>query len=52
MQREDNYGKDKRRYLWVEEDLVVQEVAQVLEAEQVLGGLYKEPRGAKESTWR
>nr|DAW63028.1 MAG TPA: hypothetical protein [Caudoviricetes sp.] len=22
MQREDNYGKDKRRYLWVEEDRV------------------------------
>ena len=51
MQREDNHGKDKRRYLWAEEDLVVQ-AAQVLEAEQVLGGLYKEPRGAKESPWR
>ena len=35
----------------MEEDQQVQ-VAQVLEAEQVLGGLYKEPRGAKESPWR
>nr|DAS80349.1 MAG TPA: hypothetical protein [Caudoviricetes sp.] len=38
MQREDNYGKDKRRYLWVEEVQRVQ-VAQVLEAEQVRGAL-------------
>lgn len=45
------YGKDKRRYLWAEEVQQVQ-VAQVLEAEQVLGGLYKEPRGTKESSWR
>ena len=29
------------------------QVAQVLEAEQALGGgLYKEPRGTKESSWR
>lgn len=36
MQREDNHGKDKRRYLWAEE--VQQVLAEVLEAEQVLGG--------------
>lgn len=51
LQREDNHGKDKRRYLWAEEVQQVQ-AAQVLEAEQVLGGLYKEPRGTKESSWR
>ena len=45
-------GKDERGYtIWAEEVRQVQ-VAQALEAEQVLGGLYKEPRGTKESSWR